>query len=136
MREFEREGEEGAVLLPVEIARTLSVAWREGYSSIECEQQSQTRGKASLAKLILILILLSFYLQALFAHHVWNASLILADRISTSSISGLEMDASEGEDDEESRGTMSVCELGCGAGIPGLIAARSPNVKRVSSSLV
>jgi len=28
---------------------------------------------------------------------------------------------------------MSVCELGCGAGIPGLIAARSRQVRRVSS---
>ncbi|GAA5914227.1 uncharacterized protein JCM6883_000781 [Sporobolomyces salmoneus] len=69
--------------------------------------------------------------NALFAHHVWNASLILADWISLSSISGLEMDASKGEQDEEGSGRMSVCELGCGAGIPGLIAARSPNVKRV-----
>ena len=42
--------------------------------------------------------------------------------------------------DNEREGTegevakMSVCELGCGAGIPGLIAARSPRVKRVSNS--
>ncbi|GAA5974938.1 hypothetical protein JCM5350_004512 [Sporobolomyces pararoseus] len=65
--------------------------------------------------------------NSLFAHHVWNASLILADRISTSNIDGLEMVQKGGEDE----GGMSVCELGCGAGIPGLIAARSPKVKRV-----
>jgi len=69
--------------------------------------------------------------QALFAHHVWNASLLLADRIATSTIPGLEMSRiNERQEGEEA--TMSLCELGCGAGIPGLIAARSPRVKRVS----
>ncbi|GAA5873092.1 hypothetical protein JCM16303_006937 [Sporobolomyces ruberrimus] len=68
--------------------------------------------------------------NSLFAHHVWNASLILADRISTSTIVGLEMESTRGENKEE-EGVMSVCELGCGAGIPGLIAARSPKVRRV-----
>ncbi|GAA5968842.1 hypothetical protein JCM3765_005814, partial [Sporobolomyces pararoseus] len=67
--------------------------------------------------------------NSLFAHHVWNASLILADRISTSKIAGLEMDQSVEKGGEE--GGTSACELGCGAGIPGLIAARSPKVKRV-----
>ncbi|GAA5974892.1 hypothetical protein JCM5350_004489 [Sporobolomyces pararoseus] len=66
---------------------------------------------------------------SLFAHHVWNASLILADRISSSNVAGLEVDPSAEEAAEG--GGMSVCELGCGAGIPGLIAAGSPKVKRV-----
>ncbi|GAA6015839.1 hypothetical protein JCM11491_007204 [Sporobolomyces phaffii] len=68
--------------------------------------------------------------NSLFAHHVWNASLILADRISTSHIAGLEMRRSP-DDAGEVEGEMSVCELGCGAGIPGLIAARSPAVRHV-----
>ena len=40
----------------------------------------------------------------------------------------------EGEGVVGGDATMSICELGCGAGIPGLIAARSPRVKRVSNS--
>ncbi|CEQ43188.1 SPOSA6832_05088 [Sporobolomyces salmonicolor] len=54
----------------------------------------------------------------LFAHHVWNSSLRLADAISLGRIEGL--------DDENA----TILELGAGAGIPGLIAARRP-VKRV-----
>jgi len=72
--------------------------------------------------------------QALFAHHVWNASLLLADRIATSSIPGLEMSTKREETEGGDGAKMSVCELGCGAGIPGLIASRSPRVKTVSKS--
>ncbi|GAA5864533.1 hypothetical protein JCM5353_003579, partial [Sporobolomyces roseus] len=68
--------------------------------------------------------------NALFAHHVCNASLLLADRIATSTIPGLEMTMKKEGQEGEEEATMSVCELGCGAGIPGLIAARSPRVKR------
>ncbi|GAA5936384.1 uncharacterized protein JCM15063_001872 [Sporobolomyces koalae] len=70
--------------------------------------------------------------NALFAHHVWNASLILADRIATSKITGLEMSLDEKNDRERIPvEIMSVCELGAGAGIPALLSARSPHVAKV-----
>lgn len=56
--------------------------------------------------------------QELFAHHVWNAGLRLADAIAEGRL------PTRGE---------TVVELGAGAGIPSLMAARA-GAKRVGSS--
>ncbi|KAM0789346.1 hypothetical protein ACM66B_000178 [Microbotryomycetes sp. NB124-2] len=54
--------------------------------------------------------------QELFAHHVWNSSLVLADKISLGEIQVRE---------------QSVLELGAGAGIPSLVSAVCGGAKQV-----
>lgn len=57
----------------------------------------------------------------LFAHHVWNSSLRLAD--------GIALDRVRVRDE-------TVLELGSGAGISGLMAARAGGAKRVSTAAI